>query len=77
MKEYWFIIYPHCFLWLKEEEGLVYNTQSYARVRFRNEGLLAEKAIFVNRTILGNVVPMRTRTDSSGNTSPKERISVK
>ena len=44
MKEYWLTIYPHCFLWLKEEEGLVYNTQSYASVRFRNEGLLAEKA---------------------------------
>ena len=44
MKEYWFTIFPHCFLWMKEEEGLVYNTQSYASVRFRNEGLLAEKA---------------------------------
>ncbi len=31
---------------------------------------------FCTRVILGNVVPMRTRTDSSGNTSPKERISV-
>ena len=31
---------------------------------------------FLNRTILGNVVPMGTRTDSSGNTSLKERISV-
>ena len=44
MKEYWFTIYPHCFLWLKEEEGLVYNTQSYDSIRFFNEGLLAEKA---------------------------------
>ena len=33
-------------------------------------------SIFVNRTILGNVEPMRTRTDSSDNTSPKERTSV-
>ena len=32
---------------------------------------------FCKPTILGNVVPMRTRTDLSGNTSPKERISVK
>ncbi len=34
-------------------------------------------SIFVSRTTLGNVVPMRIRTDSSGNTSLKERISVK
>ena len=33
-------------------------------------------SIFESRTILGNVEPMRTRTDSSDNTSPKERTSV-
>ena len=43
MKEYWFTVYPHCFLWLKGEEGLVYNTKNYAKVRFCREGLLAEK----------------------------------
>ena len=26
MKEYWFTVYPHCFLWLKGEEGLIYDT---------------------------------------------------
>ena len=31
---------------------------------------------FVHRVILGNVEPMRTRTVSSGNTSPKKRTSV-
>ena len=44
MKEYWFTIYPHCFLWMKGEEGLVYNTKNYAKILFCNEGLLAEKA---------------------------------
>lgn len=44
MKEYWFAVYPHCFLWLKGEEGLVYNTKNYAKILFCNEGLLAEKA---------------------------------
>ena len=43
MKEYWFVIYPHCFLWMKGEEGLVYNTKSYAKIQFCSEGLLAEK----------------------------------
>lgn len=43
MKEYWFAVYPHCFLWLKGEEGLVYNTKNYAKILFCNEGLLAEK----------------------------------
>lgn len=43
MKEYWFAIYPHCFLWMKGEEGLVYNTKNYAKILFCNEGLLAEK----------------------------------
>ena len=32
---------------------------------------------FANHTILGNVVPMRIRADSLGNTFQKERISVK
>ena len=31
---------------------------------------------FCKPYILGNVEPMRTRTDSSDNTSPKERTSV-
>lgn len=43
MKEYWFTIYPHCFLWVKKVDGLVYNTQSYVSVHFCNEGLLAKK----------------------------------
>ena len=43
MKEYWFAVYPHCFLWLKGEEGLVYNTKNYAKILFCNEGLFAEK----------------------------------
>ncbi|MDO4754714.1 MAG: TIGR04150 pseudo-rSAM protein [Parabacteroides sp.] len=44
MKEYWFAVYPHCFLWLKGEEGLVYNTENHAKVSFWNTGLLAQKA---------------------------------
>ena len=43
MKEYWFTIYPHCFLWLKGEEGLVYNTESHHKLRFHNTDILAEK----------------------------------
>lgn len=43
MKEYWFTIYPHCFLWLKGEEGLVYNTGNYHKLRFHNTDILAEK----------------------------------
>lgn len=43
MKEYWFTVYPHCFLWLKGKEGLVYNTKNFAKIRFENEGLLSEK----------------------------------
>lgn len=43
MKEYWFAIYPHCFLWLKEEEGLIYNAENFRKIRFRNTGLLRQK----------------------------------
>ena len=44
MKEYWFAIYPYCFLWLKGEEGLVYNTENFKKMRFRNSGLTRQKA---------------------------------
>ena len=44
MKEYWFAVYSHCFLWLKGKEVLVYNTKSYTKILFCNEGLLAKKA---------------------------------
>ena len=44
MKEYCFAIYPHCFLWLKGEEGLIYNTENYAKIRFYNDGIITEKA---------------------------------
>ena len=43
MNKYWFTIYPHCFLWVKGEEGLVYNTQTYAKIRFHNIGELKKK----------------------------------
>lgn len=43
MNKYWFTIYPHCFLWVKGEEGLVYNTQTYAKIRFHNIGVLKKK----------------------------------
>ena len=36
-------------------------------------GESGSNAADLHNTILGNVVPMRARTDSSGNTSPKER----
>ncbi len=46
------------------------------------DGLHYVKSVIVSDnpyelTILGNVVPMRTRTDLLGDTSLKERISVK
>ena len=44
MKEYWFAIYPHCFLWMKGKKGLVYNTENYAKIGFRNIGMLKQKA---------------------------------
>lgn len=43
MKKYWFAIYPHCFLWLKGEEGLVYNTEKFTKIAFRNTGILEQK----------------------------------
>ena len=39
-------------------------------------GESGSNATDLHNTILGNVEPMRTRADSSGNTSPKERTSV-
>lgn len=41
MKEYWFVIYPHCFLWVKSEEGLIYNTENHAKISFSNTGTLS------------------------------------
>ncbi len=40
MKEYWFSIYPHCFVWLNENEGLLYNSKNGVKLRFNNDGLL-------------------------------------
>lgn len=45
MKKYdWFSLHPSCFLWLKGTEGLVYNAENGAKVRFRNTGRVAEVA---------------------------------
>ena len=41
MKEYWFVIYPHCFLWVKSEKGLIYNTENHAKISFSNTGILS------------------------------------
>lgn len=57
MKKYWFAIYPHCFLWLKGKEGLVYNTENYARIRFCNEGILAH--ITGQLTVMENLYCIR------------------
>ena len=38
---YWFSLHPSCFLWLKGGEGLVYNTENRAKVRFCPTGEVA------------------------------------
>ncbi len=66
---------------LQPVKDLIHTITADNGKEFAKHQEIAEKlkflSIFVNRTILGNVVPMRTRTDLSGNTSLKERISVK
>lgn len=42
MKEYWFAIYSYCFLWTKGKEGLVYNARNGKKIKFFNEGIVAE-----------------------------------
>ena len=65
MKEYWFAVYSHCFLWLKGKEGLVYNTKSNAKIRFCNEGLLAEKA--EQLAVMGNLYCIRLTEEELAN----------
>ena len=43
MKKYWFTILPQCFLWTKDEKGLVYNTENHNTIKFTNSGLLMQK----------------------------------
>lgn len=40
-KEYWFALYPDSFLWLQGTQGLVYNAGTGAKIRFVNEGAIA------------------------------------
>lgn len=40
MKQYWLVLYPHVFLWVKKQKGLVYNSDNYKLIHFHNEGLL-------------------------------------
>ncbi|WP_106831607.1 TIGR04150 pseudo-rSAM protein [Parabacteroides pacaensis] len=40
MKNYWLILNPDTFIWVKAKEGLVYNTKNYKLVHFNNEGLI-------------------------------------
>ena len=40
MKNYWLTLHKDTFLWIKGEEGLVYNTLNGQLFRFRNDGML-------------------------------------
>lgn len=42
MRKYWFVLYPDTFLWVKDNIGLLYNVKSNAKIKFINEGKLAE-----------------------------------
>lgn len=42
MKKYWFTLYPDTFLWIKENVGFIYNANNYSKIRFLNEGQVAE-----------------------------------
>lgn len=38
-------MHPHCFLWVKETEGLIYNTENHAQIKFANQGKVGEIAV--------------------------------
>ncbi len=40
MKRYWLYLYPYTFLWVKQEEGCIYNAKNYAKIYFENKGEL-------------------------------------
>ncbi len=42
MKKYWFVLFPDTFLWVKDSVGITYNTKNHAKVKFVNDGELAE-----------------------------------
>lgn len=42
MIKYWFTLYPDTFLWIKENVGFIYNANNYSKIRFLNEGQVAE-----------------------------------
>lgn len=46
MKKYWLVLFPDTFIWLKGEDGLLYQSANHAQVPFKNIGtvkLLAEQ----------------------------------
>ena len=53
MKTYWFTLYPHCFLWVKETEGLIYNTKNHSQIKFSNQGKVG--SIAMQLTLLENL----------------------
>ena len=56
---------------------MVDNEKEFAKYQEIAKDLQIFLSIFVSHSIPGNVDPMKARTDSSGNTFPKKRISVK
>jgi len=40
-KKYWFALYSNTFLWTKGEEGVIYNANNGAKVKFDNTGAIA------------------------------------
>lgn len=47
-KEYWFALYPNTFLWVKDKEGLVYNSENGTKIKFINKGMIEH----VTKTLL-------------------------
>lgn len=42
MKEYWLVLHPDTFLWIKGNKGLVYNSRNYEMFHFENDDLLGK-----------------------------------
>lgn len=42
MKKYWLTLYPDTFLWVRQNEGCIYNAVNFSKIRFENMGELAE-----------------------------------
>lgn len=44
MEKYWFVLYPNTFLWVKDDKGLIYNTDNNVKIDFVYQGELVQIA---------------------------------